>query len=210
VKLRNKGKEKMSTRQIYSGLFSLVVLTLSFAIVFAHDDKPQSKPDLKEPPPAAPDTAASSPQSPSMKSDPATVFAMLVDNLMRGKDAVEVELADLPQSADLFQFLTRPPNGRYVVKQLILTKDDEVRTLSVALHPPHDIFFIRGKEVGAAAFEGLYYVVDRTGWLRGAAFREGRTLTEVPLGDVWQGYEREKAFWTWLAEQIATSSKTGR
>ncbi|HEY3305698.1 MAG TPA: hypothetical protein VGL70_19405 [Candidatus Binatia bacterium] len=200
----------MSIRQIYSALLSLGVLTLSFTIVLGHDDTPQSKQGQKESRPDAPDTAASSSQGTSMKSDPAAAFAILVDSVMRGKNAVEVELADLPRYPDLFQFLTKPPNGRYVVKQLILTKDDEVRALSVALHPPHDIFLTRGKEVGAAAFEGMYYVVDRTGWLQGAAVREGKTITEVPMGDVWQGYEREKAFWIWLAEQIAGSSKAGR
>jgi hypothetical protein len=203
-------KEKNMRKEIGLGLLALGMVVLSSSLVLGHDDKPQSKQGLKESQPAAAETGPSSSQGTSIKSDPAAAFAALVDSVMKGKDAVELELADLPRYPDLFQFLTKPPNGPYRVKQIILTKDDEVRALSVALHPPHDIFLTRGKEVRAASFEGMYYVVDRTGWLQGAAVREGKTITEVPMGDVWQGYEREKAFWIWLSEQIASSSKAGR
>jgi hypothetical protein len=40
--------------------------------------------------------------------------------------------------------------------------------------------------------------------------REGKTIKEVPLGDVWQAYETEKNFWLWQAEQISASSQSRR
>ncbi|HEY2986878.1 MAG TPA: hypothetical protein VGL11_04075 [Candidatus Binatia bacterium] len=193
-------------RTIYSGLLSIgAVVTLSFTWVLGHDDKPQAQPGQTESQPA-PDRAASRPQGEAMKADPAAAFAALIASVMSSKDAIEVEL---PQSPDLMQFVTKTPKGRYLVKQLTLTKGDEVRAVSIALHSPDDIFLIRGKEV-ANAFEGMYYVVDRSGWLRGAAFQEGKTVTEVPMGDVWQAYEGEKAFWVWLAGQMGGPAKAGR
>jgi len=198
-------------KEIASGLLAAGIAVLCASLVLGHDDKPQTKQGLKKSKPAATQPAPTDSQGTAIKPDPAAVFAALVDSVMKGKDAVELELEDLPQQPGLFQFLTKPPNGRYLVKQLALAKDNEVRSLSVALHPPHDVFFIRGKEAGSpGAFEGMYYVVDRTGWLQGAAFREGKTITEVPMGDAWQAYEREKAFWLWFAGEIASSSKPGR
>ena len=199
----------MRERQIYWALLSLGALMVSFTFVLGHDE-PQSKPGRQSSQPAAPKTTASDPQGASLKSDPAAAFTILFESVMRRKDAVELELADLPQYPDLFQFLTAPSNGRYVVKQLVFAKGDEVRALSVALHPPHDMFLTRGKEVGANAFEGIYYVIDRTGWLKGAAARQGKTIKEVSMGDAWQAYESEKAFWIWQAEQIAGSPQAGR
>jgi hypothetical protein len=171
----------MITRRFHSVLLTIAVVLSSATFALGEESS-------SEPHPAAPKGTAA--------------FAMLVVNVMSSKDVMEVEL---PLSPDLDLFLTRPANGRYVVKQLTVTKGDEVRGLSVALHAPDDIFLMRGKEV-AGAFEGMYYVVDRTGWLRSAAFQEGKTITQVPIGDVWQAYETEKAFWIWMAGQIAQSS----
>ena len=186
----------MNRGQICSALVSLCMTTLSFTFVLGHDE-PKSKPSRQ----------ASGAQGASLKSDPAAAFAMLVESVMRMKDTIE--MADLSQYPDLFQLLTAPPNGRYVVKQLTFTKGDEVRALNVALHPPHDIFLTRGREVGTNAFEGIYYVIDRTGWLKGAAARQGKTMSEILRGDAWQSYEGEKAFWIWQAEQMAGSPKPG-
>lgn len=143
------------------------------------------------------------------KPDHARRFALLVEHVLSGKDAVEIELADLPQHPELLEFITAPPNGRYLVKQLTFAKDDEIRALSVAVHSPHDTFLIRGTETGGV-FSGMYYVVDHTGFFQGAAAREGKTVTEVSRGDVWQGYEQEKAFWMWQAEQITNPTEPAR
>jgi hypothetical protein len=143
------------------------------------------------------------------KPDPAERFALLVEGVLRGKEAVEMEFADLPQHPDLRQFLTAPPNGRYLVKQLTFSKGAEIRALSVALHSPHDTFFIRGKEAGDS-FDGMYYIVDRSGFLQGAVAREGKTVAEVSRGDAWQAYEQEKAFWMWQAEQTTNSAEPAR
>jgi hypothetical protein len=171
-------------------------LVPSFNSTFGHDE-PEGKAVQKAP-------AA---EAPSLKADPAAAFAILARSVLNSKDATEVEL---PQAPDLFQFLSAAPGGRYVVRQLTFTNGDQVRAVSVALHPPHDMFLIRGKEVSADVFEGIYYVIDRTGWLKGAVGREGKTIKEVPLGDVWQAYETEKNFWLWQAEQISASSQSRR
>ena len=197
----------MRRGQIHSSLLSACMLMLSFGFVLGHDE-PKPKPGKQGSQAAEPNTAASDPQANSMKSDPAAAFAMLVETVMRGKDTIEIP--ELPQHPDLFQFLTAPPKGRYVVKQLAFTKGDEVRALSVAVHPPHDVYLTRGKEIGKNAFEGMYYVIDRTGWLKGAAARQGKTITEVPRGDAWAAYETEKAFWIWQAEQMAGAPGAGR
>lgn len=175
----------MSRRQSYAALFSLGLLTLCVTTAFGQEAR-----------------------DPAVELDPAAAFALLAKSVMQGNDAVEFELGDLLHP-DLFEILTQSPNGKYTVKQLTLAKDHEVRALSVALHPPHDIFLIRGKEVDAG-FEGMYYIVDGTGWLEGAAFREGKTITQVPTGDAWQAYEREKAFWIWRAGQIRSSAEGER
>jgi hypothetical protein len=193
----------MRRERIYSALISFSLLLSAFSFVLAHDDdKPQTKQgELKASPPAATTTTSDS-QVPAIKPNPAAAFAAVVASVRTSKDAMEVEL---PPSAELNEFLTQPSSGRYMVRQLTVSKGDEVRALSVALHATDDIFLLRGKEV-ANAFEGMYYVVDRTGWLRGAAFQEGKTITQVPMGDVWQAYETEKAFWVWMAGQLTQSS----
>lgn len=143
------------------------------------------------------------------KSDPARSFARLAGRVLNGSDAVETELAELARHPELRELITASPDGRYRVKQLTLVKGDEIRALSVALHAPHDMFLIRGTETGGV-FKGMYYVVDDTGFLQGAASRDGGTVSAVSRADVWQGYEQEKAFWMWQAEQIASPSDAPR
>ena len=93
---------------------------------------------------------------------------------------------------------------------MVFEKGDELRIFTVALHPPHDVFLTRGKHFGTPKAEANYYIMDQDWFLKGAATLKDGKIEEVPRGEAWMAFEREKAFWLWQAEQIEGSSNRGR